>query len=290
MTYLERFGLAHRPLPRGACGPTFYDRGEDFARLARIFAWLTDEPGLGVLVGDPGTGKTASIRHLCALLPRPRYRVLYHCDATLPPTGIYRALAGELGLRPHHRRSQLWTDIKRTMLHLVDEQNVQPVLVLDEAHLLPDAFLHELAAFLNYAFDSRDLVTTWLVGQPALHARLQTLQHEALAMRVVAPCHLHPRLDRAAFLAMLDHALRTAGATRSLLSEPAAELVFRACRGLPRLASKLLHAALILADSRDQAFLDDSVISAAIADLSHELPTNPDPLKPRAQTGTKSRK
>jgi hypothetical protein len=87
-----------------------------------------------------------------------------------------------------------------------------------------------------------------------------------------------------------DHALRTAGATRSLLSEPAAELVFRACRGLPRLASKLLHAALILADSRDQAFLDDSVISAAIADLSHELPTNPDPLKPRAQTGTKLRK
>lgn len=33
-----------------------------------------------------------------------------------------------------------------------------------------------------------------------LHRRLQTLQHAALAMRssVVAPCHLHPRLDRAA--------------------------------------------------------------------------------------------
>jgi len=290
VTYLERFGLTHRPLPRDACGPTFDDHGDDYARLARIFAWLSDEPGLGVLVGDPGTGKTTSIRHLCAHLPRPRYRVLYHCDATLAPTGIYRVLAGELGLKPHHRRSQLWQDIKRTMLHLVDEQHVQPVLVLDEAHLLPDAFLQELAAFLNYAFDSRDLVTTWLVGQPVLHRRLQSQQHEALAMRVVAPCHLHPRLDRADFLAMIDHALRTAGATRSLLSEPAAELLFRACRGLPRLASKLLHAALIVAHSRDQAFLDDSVVAAAIADLSHELPTNPDTLKPRTQTGTRSRR
>lgn len=290
MSYLERFGLTHRPLPRDASGKTFYDHGEDFDRLARIFAWLSDEPGLGVLVGDPGTGKTTAIRHLCDHLPRPRYRVLYHCDATLSPTGIYRALAGELGLRPHHRRSQLWSDIKRTMLHLVDEQNIQPVLVLDEAHQLPDAFLLELAAFLNYAFDSRDLLTLWLVGQPALRRRLQTQQHEALAMRVVAPCHLHPRLDRAAFLAMIDHALRTAGATRNLLSEPAAELVFRACRGLPRLASKLLHAALIIADTRDQALLDDTVITAAIADLSHELPTNPEPNKPRPQTGTKSRR
>lgn len=86
---------------------------------------------------------------------------------------------------------------------------------------------------------------------------------------------------------MIDHALRTAGATRNLLSEPAAELLFRACRGLPRLASKLLHASLIVAHSRDQAFLDDAVVAAAIADLSHELPTNPDPLKPRTQTGTR---
>jgi len=89
---------------------------------------------------------------------------------------------------------------------------------------------------------------------------------------------------------MIDHALRTAGATRNLLSEPAAELVFRACRGLPRLASKLLHAALIVAHTRDQTFLDDSVIAAAIADLSHEMPTNHEPIKPRSQTGTRSRR
>lgn len=73
-------------------------------------------------------------------------------------------------------------------------------------------------------------------------------------------------------------------------ARPAAEQLFRACRGLPRLARKLLHAALIVADNRDQAFLDDSVMTAAIADLSHEVPTNPDPIKSRHQTGTKPRR
>ncbi len=293
MSYLDRFGLSHPPLPKDACGSTFHDQGDDFVRVARLFRWLADEPGLGILVGDAGTGKTTTMRHLCAQLPRPRHRVLYLCDSTLKPAGIYRALAGELGLRPNHRRGQLWTDLKRTLVHLVDEQNVQPVLVLDEAHLLSDDFLQELAAFLNFDFDSRDLLTLWLVGLPSLHRRLQMQHHAALAMRIVAPCQLQPRLDRAAFVAMIDAALRTAGATRNLLSEPATELLFRACRGLPRLASKLLHAALLVADHRDQAFLDDTVMTAAITDLRLDLPSSPDrpdPLKPRPQTGTRSRR
>jgi type II secretory pathway predicted ATPase ExeA len=290
VSYLERFGLSHAPLPRDACGPTFHDQGDGFARIARVFRWLADEPGLGLLVGDAGTGKTATMRHLCAQLSRPRHRVLYLCDSTLTPTGIYRALAGELGLRPHHRRGTLWQELKRTLLHLVDEEDIQPVLVLDEAQHLSDAFLHEIAAFLNYAFDSRDLLTLWLVGLPALHRRLQMQHHAALAMRIIAPCHIQPRLDRAAFVVMIEHALRTAGATRNLLSEPATELLFRACRGLPRLASNLLRAALLVADDREQAFLDETVMTSAIADLRLELPTSPDSLKPRSQTGTRSRR
>lgn len=36
MTYLERFGLTHRPLPRDACGPTFDDHGDDFGRSRSV--------------------------------------------------------------------------------------------------------------------------------------------------------------------------------------------------------------------------------------------------------------
>lgn len=291
MSHFERFGLRHAPLPRDACGPSFHEGGEGYARLARVFHWLADEPGLGLLVGDAGVGKTAALRHLCAQLPRPQYRVIYLCDSALSPLDVYRALAGELGLRPHHRRGQLWQDLKRSLLHMVDEQGESPVLVLDEAQRLPDTFLAELAAFLNFAFDTRDLVALWLVGLPSLHRRLQMQQHAALATRIIAPCQLLPRLDRAAFVAMIEDAFCLAGATRTLLSEPAMELLFRACRGLPRLASNLLRVALRLADARGQAFLDDAVITAAITDLRIELPTAPvsPAIKPRSQTGTRSR-
>jgi type II secretory pathway predicted ATPase ExeA len=88
-------------------------------------------------------------------------------------------------------------------------------------------------------------------------------QHAPLAMRVVHQVHLEP-LDRELFAAMVEHGLKAAGATQSLLSDPARELLFRASRGVPRVASGLLRRALREAHERNQSFLDEHIIEAAI--------------------------
>jgi hypothetical protein len=46
---------------------------------------------------------------------------------------LYRAIAIELGVRPSHRRSQVWADLKKALLHLVDERGTHPIVVIDEA-------------------------------------------------------------------------------------------------------------------------------------------------------------
>lgn len=291
--YRKRFGLHGHPMPKDACGKTFYTGGDGFARLRRVFGWLADEPGLATLTGEAGVGKTAALRHLCSELPRPEHKVIYVCDTNVTATALYRNLAAELGLAPAHRRDTLWRDLKRTMLHLVDDQNVIPLLVIDEAQHLPDDFFLDLAGFLNYAFDSRDLLTVWLVGLPSLDRRLNLRHHSALQTRVISSNRLSPRTERDDFLAMIDHALRTAGAKTRLFSDAALELLWRASRGVPRIASKLLRAALIVAHDRDQSFVDDEVMTAAIDDLAVERPTAPPvPVpehKPRRQSGTRSR-
>ena len=154
----QRFSLTGYPLPKDAQGKTFFDKSPGFQRLERAFRQLTAEPGLGVLTADAGVGKTSALRHLCSQLPRPDYLVLYLC-ATTEPFDFYRALTWETGLRPAHRRIDLWSSLKKHLLHLADERNVTPVLVLDEAQHLSDAFLIDLSSFLNFAFDSRDLLT-----------------------------------------------------------------------------------------------------------------------------------
>lgn len=261
--YRQRFGLTSHPLPKDAHGKTFFDKGPAYKKLERAFRQLVDDPGLGVLTADAGVGKTAAMRNLCSQLPRPDYLVLYLCDTAVAPLDLYRTLALEIGVRPSHRRAQLWTDLKKALLHMVDERGTSPVIILDEAQHLSDAFLIDLSSFLNFAFDSRDLLTMWLVGLPPLGRHLRMQQHAPLAMRVVHQVHLEP-LDRDLFRAMLEHALKAAGATDTILADPARELLFRASRGVPRVASNLLRRAMREAHERNQNFIDDHTMEFAI--------------------------
>src|SRR5438034_3803293 len=260
--YRQRFGLTGHPLPKNVQGKTFFDKSPGFKKLERAFRQLIADPGLGVLTADAGVGKTAALRHLCAQLPKPDYLVLYLC-AAVGPFDFYRALALELGLRPAHRRAELWASLKKSLLHLVDERSIAPILILDEAQHLSDTFFIDLSAFLNFAFDSRDLLTLWLVGLPPLARHLRMQQHAPLAMRIVHYLHLEP-LDREAFSAMIDHAFKAAGATQNILADSARELLFRTSRGLPRVPAHLLHRALYEAHERNQKFIDDHAMGADI--------------------------
>jgi MSHA biogenesis protein MshM len=291
MTWQKRFGMRCVPLPRGAAGPTYFADDPHLQRLARSFAWLAAEPGLGVLVGEPGVGKTAAMRHLCRELPRHEHRVVYLHDTAVKPLDLYRMLAVELGLRPGPRAS-IVRDIQRLLVTLVDERGVVPIIVLDEAQRLHDDLLRELSGLVSLDFDGREYLTVWLVGQPLLARRLALQQHVALAQRVIIHHTLPARSDPAVFAAMLDHALAAAGAPPTLLTLEARTLLLRISRGIPRLVSHLLHLALFFADDRDLNVLDDVLIAAAAKALCLEPPKPPPftpPLKPRSDRDARSR-
>jgi len=265
--YRKRFGFTHHPLPKDAQGNNFYSSVPGYQRLQTAFAELLEDRGLGLLTGDAGVGKTAAIRNLCRQLPTPDYRVVYLCDTAVSPLDFYRTLAQELGVTPSHRRAQLFADLKRALIHLLEERSTTPVLIIDEGQHLSDRFLVELSGFLNFAFDSREMLVLWLVGLPSLARRLRLHHHQPLAMRVAVHVHLEA-LSREPFVACIQHALKAAGATSSVLSDPALEMLFRASRGLPRIAARLLRMALRTAHERDHNFVDEHAMQHAIDQLA----------------------
>lgn len=259
-------------MPKDAQGKTFFDKGPAYDKLKKSFQRTLDEPGLALLTGEPGVGKTAAIRNLCLQLPKPDYLVLYVSDTAVSPLDLYRTLAIELGVRPSHRRAQLWADIKKALVHLVDERHTTPIVIIDEAQHLGDRFLVDLSGFLNFAFDSRDLLTLWLVGLPALRKTLASQEHAALATRIATHVHFEPVADKDAFAEAILGSLAAVGASQKILAAPALDLLFRQSRGFLRIAARLLRTALRIAHEREQSFVDESVMALAVDELLMPTP------------------
>jgi type II secretory pathway predicted ATPase ExeA len=70
------------------------------------------------------------------------------------------------------------------------------------------------------------------------------------------------------FQAFLTHGLHSVGAKGNVMADSARELLFRASRGLPRVAAKIVRRALRIAHEREQGFVDDSVMEAAIGEVA----------------------
>ena len=142
-----------------------------------------------------------------------------------------------------------------------------PVWIIDEAQNLPPEFFRDLPAFLNFAFDSRDLISVWLVGHPALAHTLERTPYAALASRIQVRVELKAILQRERFAQLIEHAFKAAGCQHTLLSESGLEIVRQASKGLPRNAGRILCTAMRLAMPKGLNHLPDEVLQQAIGEL-----------------------
>lgn len=260
--YKSFFALTQAPLGKDSL--QLWDSGQ-LIGLAQQFNWLLQSQGVGLLTAEPGLGKTAALRQLTRGLNPHQYSVFYIAETDFGRLDFYRQLAILLGLNPSYRRAQLWRDIKEYVVHLITQQKLMPVFIVDEAQNLPSEFFRDFPAFLNFVFDSKDYMTVWLVGHPELAREIGRPVNSGLASRIQARYELKPIVEREAFKKLLDHGFTEAGCTHQLLSESAIELIRMASQGNPRRAHQLIVTSLRLATDKKINHLPDDIVHEAIA-------------------------
>jgi MSHA biogenesis protein MshM len=261
---LQHFGMKQFPLGKGS--QELWDDGV-LAHLAERFEWLLDSPGVGLLTGEAGVGKSAVLRQLTSSINPHRYKVIYLAETDFGRLDLYRGLAIELDLEPAYRRAQLWREIKARIEELTDGKQQQLVWIIDEAQNLPPEFFRDLPAFLNFAFDSRDLMTIWLVGHPELSRTLKRTLYAALSSRIQCHIQLQPVIERERFQALLEHAMQQAGCNHTLISDSGIELLRNASMGLPRHAGRIIKGSMQRAMKKGLNHLPDDLLQQTIEEL-----------------------
>lgn len=243
--YRKYFGLARLPFDKEIATDDLYPSA-GLRELDARLRYLFELHGLGLLTGEPGTGKTTAARKVTAALHPGLHRVFYVSLSTGNVMDLYKSIAWKLGLPTERSRAALYRAIQDEVTRLCTEAKIRPILILDEAQHLRSELLEDLRLLTNYEMDSQNRLTLLFIGQVELRRRLSMAVHEALNQRIVLRHHLGG-LTREELVEYLRHHLRLAG-TELMLFEPSAiEAIFQATNGVPRKINALAHHALMAA-------------------------------------------
>jgi type II secretory pathway predicted ATPase ExeA len=228
--------------------------------------YLVDRRGIGAVFGAPGTGKSTLLRSFLASLGKSAYRVCYLTHTTCAILDLCREIARGFGLEPGYRKADVVRETKERIVKLSRTQKLRPVLVLDEAHLLPTGFLEEIRLLTSFDADGADDLTVVIAGHPQLERNLKLAVNEALAQRIVVRIRLrslHPQEVQE----YLTFRLERAGRTATLFLPDAMEALAKAARGVPRLVDRVAEQSLLLAYRGKRKEIDADLVMDAVEEV-----------------------
>ena len=180
--YLAAFGLREAPFSKEIPDSDLWLPSSKQTIVEALLEAL-DERASAVVVGEPGVGKTCVLRALRHRIPAAGFRLTYYYNATLGRRDFYRQLCHAVGIAPAATAGSLFYALSRHVEERAAER-VHPVFLLDESHLLHQDTLDHLHILLNYAWDSRALLSLVLVGLPELRERLALRRNRSLYSRI----------------------------------------------------------------------------------------------------------
>ena len=225
----------------------------------RIEAHLVSQGGFALIAGEPGTGKSVSLRLLAQRLSRTdglNVAVLTHPSSSL--SDFYREMADLFGITLIH--NNLWLGFKglrhRWLLHF-DDTRTRPILLVDEAQEVLNAVLTEMRLLTSAEFDSRAILSVVLAGDNRLLAKLRSLELQPIASRIRQRL-IMTRAEPAELVHMLDHLLEEAG-NPALMTAGLKDTLAAHAGGNPRALVIMADALLAAAAEQNREVLDEKL-------------------------------
>ena len=262
LLYGARFGLHKDPF-RGTPDKHFFFASPDYRGAAlELQAAMTVADGVCLLSGPAGCGKTLLLHYALDALDGQVPRALIW-NANLGYEDLLISICARLGAQQAQQRG---VDASRVLQSLAADSvsaGFTPVVVVDEAHHLPDAVLERLDELCALQVDGRQALSIVLAAESRGVERIRSaLGNGTLRRRLT----VH-RLDRSAVDRYVQHRLQVAGAEQPIFDERALQRIHVLSEGVPRVINLLAGKALFMADLADRDLVSVELIDEVAGEL-----------------------
>ncbi|MDX2366946.1 MAG: AAA family ATPase [Colwellia sp.] len=231
-------------------------------------ASVSSNGGFVLLTGEVGTGKTTVSRCLMADLPE-NTQLAFILNPTLSSQELLATLCDQLKIRYRKTGATLKTLTDKISEKLLKNHtnDINTLLIIDEAQHLDPQVLEQLRLLTNLETNTKKLLQVILIGQPELQQLLKRRDLRQLAQRITARYHLLP-LDKHELVLYIKHRLSVAECHRAIFNKSALAAIHKLSQGIPRVINLICHSALIEAYNSNNAVIDKKIVYKA---ASHAL-------------------
>ena len=263
--YKAFYSLSRTPFSKEIRPEDAYVSSSFCESMARL-EYLKKTRGIGLLVGEPGAGKTFVLRSFAKSLNPALFKVIYYPLSTGTVMDFYRALAYGLGEEPRTRKVDLFRQIQNAVDLSFRERKVTPVFILDEMQMAKDLFLSDIGMLFNFQMDSENPFILILAGLPYLRERLSLNHNRPLAQRLVMRYKMEP-MNKEEVAGYIEHHMKLAGATYPVFQEAAIEAIASRTSGWPRLVNNLATHCLLYGFQMKKEQVDEEIVRIAAEEI-----------------------
>jgi len=269
--YTAFFALSEVPFSIAPNPRFLYMSDRHREALSHLTYGLGDTGGFVLLTGEVGTGKTTLSRCLMEQLPE-NIQSAFILNPTLSSQELLATICDELKVK--YRKSgatlKTLTDKIQDKLLANHENDINTLLIIDEAQHLQPEVLEQLRLLTNLETNTKKLLQVILIGQPELQQLLKRRDLRQLAQRITARYHLLP-LNRNEVASYIKHRLSVTDCHRSIFNNSAVKMIHKLSQGIPRLINLLCDRSLMNAyNSNDAVVNRKCVIKASVEALGEE--------------------
>ncbi|HET7200363.1 MAG TPA: AAA family ATPase [Burkholderiales bacterium] len=263
--YLDHFGLKEAPFRITPHTDFFFQGANRGATLDALLYAITNDEGIVKVSGEVGSGKTMLCRVLMERLPA-TVETIYLANPSLSRDEILFAIGDELKLDlEKDRTTRVLRALQEHLLRLFGEGR-RVVVLIDEAHAMPDETLEEIRLLSNLESNRHKLLQIVLFGQPELDEHLDTAGMRQLKERVTHSFRLEP-LVRSDIENYVDFRMRAAGYRGPrVFTRDAIKLIAGVSQGLTRRVNILADKALLAAFAGGTHAVTVSEVKRAVRD------------------------
>jgi len=240
---------------------------KNLEELTSRLMYLQKARGIGLIIGEAGTGKTTALRKYAQSLNPALFQFFYFPLATVTVQEFYRGLALELGEEPKHKKVDLFRQIQSAIGSMYYERRVTPVIILDEIHMASNKLLEDLRLIFNFNMDSENPFILILAGQPLIRSKLALNVNNPLRQRIVVK-HMMSNMQKDELGGYLKTRLVFGGTHEELFATPSVEAIYGVTNGVPRLVNSLATNCLLYACEKKQRQVDEETVYQAQSELN----------------------